>query len=450
MDHLLTRVGGRSVLVVDVCASADGHGVGYGIILKRIERALRFGAAMGVSVFFIREARSINTAIFRLRSDDVEILSRRGLTAWWLRCLWLATSPFRLGAPGLWVRRMAARVLLGPAYEWAERAHWLPRRLRRFMLRPRPLVRALKAANSEYASLSSRAWKQQFKQHASVRLRAAEREGIDVPLRLELPAAADAEAVRAAARVGIRPEDRLITVHVRESGYRATAGLRQRPLDLLRNARIETYEQAFRALAARGYTVVRLGDSTMTPVAPVTGVVDLAHSPHRTEWLETWCIKRSQFLIGCDSGPSWLAFLLGVPVLTVNALHFRDMARAQDRMICKLARERATGRALSVADMLTETYVRNGLDTSRYEHVDNDPADIADAAIDMIAVAAGEEQPAAAQLQFVERLLALRREVPHEWTGLQGVAISGEPRGTLSRRFAEKYWRSDRPDTTSG
>jgi len=81
MDHLLARFGARQVLLVDVSSSPEGHGVGYGIMLKRIERALRFGRAMQVPVFYVREAPSINTAVFHLRSADVEILPRHGWRA---------------------------------------------------------------------------------------------------------------------------------------------------------------------------------------------------------------------------------------------------------------------------------------------------------------------------------------------------------------------------------
>ena len=126
-----------------------------------------------------------------------------------------------------------------------------------------------------------------------------------------------------------------MTVHVREPGYRTTAGLRQRDWDDLRNARIETYHEAFMALVARGYTVVRLGDPTMTPVDdPRRGGPGDVHGPHRSA---RGVVRAAQpFLIGCDSGPSWLAFLFGVPVLTVNAVHLRDVLRPCDRMICKL------------------------------------------------------------------------------------------------------------------
>jgi putative glycosyltransferase (TIGR04372 family) len=426
------------VLVVDVCSSPDGHGVGYGIMLKRIERALRFGAAVKVPVFYVREATTINRAVFQLRSEDVEILPRSGWQALWLRGVWNATAPFRLGAPALWFQRLLARTVVGSLYERVERSRRLPRRLRRFILRPRAIYRRLKAANAQYAERSSKAWQRTFKEHASRRLRDAERAGHEMPLRLSLPVDREREAAALAGALGIGPDDRIVTLHVRESGYRATAGLRQRPLDDLRNARIETYGEAMNALVERGFTVVRLGDPTMTPVT-AQGVVDLATSDRRTEWLETWCIQRSAFLIGCDSGPSWLAFLLGVPVLTVNALHFRDIARPADRLICKHARARDTGRVLTISEMLTEDYLRTGLDQSRYEQLDNQPADIADAVIDMIDAARGREEMTAAQQRFNDRLRTLGLEVPHEWSGLTGVAFVRQPRGAISRRFAEKY-----------
>ena len=443
MDHQLVRVGGRQVLIVDVAASDDGHGVGYGIILKRIRRALLFGAAMRVPVFYAREAPAINTAVFRLHSPDVEILPRGGWTAWRLRTVWIAMAPFRFGAPRLWLQRMFARLLLGAGYEAIERSRWVPTPIRRWMLRPRRWHRTLKKANSAYAALTSQGWRRTF-ELASARMREHEARGAPVPLRLSLPPAHEQEALRNAAAAGLQPTDRIVTVHVRESGYRSAAGLRQREWDVLRNARIETYQAAFASLVARGYTVVRLGDPTMTPVRQ-EGVVDLATSRYRSEWLEAWCVHRSEFLIGCDSGPAWLAFLLNVPLLTVNALHFRDLARPSDRVMCKLPVDRATGEPLSVSQMLTEAYMREGLDTTRFDHRDNEAADLSDAVLDMLDVVGGGETPSPAQLEFRHRLVDLGRRQKRDWRAVTGITFASQPRGTLSRRFANKYWLTPAP-----
>ncbi|OFW17141.1 MAG: hypothetical protein A3H29_01095 [Acidobacteria bacterium RIFCSPLOWO2_02_FULL_67_21] len=438
MDHLLLRLGTRRILIADVCSSADGHGVGYGILLKRIDKVLMLARAAGASVFYSREATAINTAVFRLSSEEVRVLPQSGWQAGGLRAVWAVTAPFRLRSPWLWAKRLIARALLGSFHDRLERSPRVPRAVRQFVGRPRPLYERLRRANGTYAERSAAAWKHTYMQHVYRPLRVKGR-GVEAePPRLWLPPDREREAVAQASVLGIGPADRIVTVHVRETGYRSAAGLRQRDWDVVRNARIETYVEAFTALVARGYVVVRLGDPTMAPVE-LAGVVDLATSPERTEWLEAWCVLRSEFLIGCDSGPSWLAVLAGVPVLTVNAIHFRDIARPTDRFICKLARDRSTGETLSLLEMLTERYLRTGLDMEKYEHLDNTPKDIAQAMLDMIDVMGGEERLSLPQRRFNRALVALGRELPRDWSGLEGIGCIRRPRGALSRRFAKKY-----------
>ena len=438
MDHMVVTQRGRRVIVVDVSSSTDGAGIGYGILLKRIDRVLWYARATGTAVFYVREARAINRAVFNLESDDIEFIPRHGWEALRLRALWVAGAPFRLGSPSLWAKRTAARLFLGSFYRAVESSSWLPAPVRRFVTRPRPLYDALRRANREYAARSGGLWRQRYRLEAKRDVDAGMKPGRAIQRRLRIPAAAEREAAALAARLGIAADARIVTVHVRESGYRRAAGLRQRDWDTLRNARIGNYLDAFAALAERGYTVVRLGDSTMTPVS-MPGVVDLSRLPERGEWLDVWCVQRSEFLIGCDSGPSWLAFLLGVPVLTVNALHFQDIERPRDRFIPKLVRERATGRVLRLMEMLTVEYLREGLDTSKFEHLENTPEDLRDAVLDMIEAIHRDEKLSLAQRQFKQRLVEVAHEIPHEWSGLQGIAVTGRPRGALSRPFARKY-----------
>jgi putative glycosyltransferase (TIGR04372 family) len=314
----------------------------------------------------------------------------------------------------------------------------VPGFIRRLVVRPRPLYQRLRAANREYARRSGEIWKERFRQDVKRDVQAGMKPGHEIARRLRLPRTAERDAAALAARLGITADARIVTVHVRESGYRAAAQLRQRAWDTLRNARIETYAAAFDALVERGYTVVRLGDPTMTPVSR-PGVIDLATAAERSEWLDVWCVQRSEFMIGCDSGPSWLAVLLNVPVLTVNSMHFRDVERLRDRVICKLARERSTGRVLRITEMLMPEYLRNGLDTERYEHLDNTPDDIRDAVLDMIEALRTDEKWSMPQRMFKRRLVEVAAELPHDWSGLQGIAVLGRPRGTLSRPFARKY-----------
>jgi putative glycosyltransferase (TIGR04372 family) len=441
MDHLLVRLARRRVLLADVHGSPDGQGIGYGMMLIRMRRALLFARMADVRVFFVPSRASLNAAVTSLESDDVAIVPAGSWRGRALTLLWHLAAPFRIGSPWLWLRRTCARAIVGPFYTAVEQSTRLPRRLRRFIMRQGPLYRRLKSTMAAYAARSEARWQQAYQAHALSRLHALEDAGEEVPsARLRLPAARVREVEAAAARLGLPLSGPLVTVHVRESGYRSTAGLRQRGWDDVRNAHIESFTPAFAALVDRGYTVVRLGDPSMTPVS-MPGVVDLATSPERSPWLDIWCTMRSDFLIGCDSGPSWLAVLVGVPVLTVNAVHFRDLSRPRDRVICKLARDRTTGRTLSLSEMLSEDFLRSGFKGDRYEPLDNTPDDLRRAATDMMAVVRGEEQLSSWQSRFNRRLHEAAR---HGWGGrsaLEGVALISRPRGAIAQGFAKKYFQ---------
>jgi putative glycosyltransferase (TIGR04372 family) len=449
MEHLFVSVPGCRVLLADVHRSPDGQGIGYGMMLIRMRRVLTVGQMLRMPVFFVPSRRARNTAVTRLQSDDVHVVSPERWSGRSLTALWWVAAPFRIGAPWLWAQRSIARAVVGPFYGAVERSTWLPRRVRRFLMRQGPVYRRLKKAIATYAVRSENAWQQVYAERALPRMHALEGIGEVPPIRLRLPSERERQVRREAAALGIGPAGPLVTVHVRESGYRSAAGLRQRSWDDLRNARIESFFRAFAELVERGYTVVRLGDPTMTPVRQ-PGVVDLATSTAASEWLEIWCTMRSEFLIGCDSGPSWLAMLLGVPVLTVNAVHFRDLSRPADRIICKLARDRATGETLSVSEMLTAEFLRAGFTSDRYERIDNTPADLRRAVVDMIEVVHGRERRSSWQNRFNRRLREASRQKLGARSALEGVAIMGDARGTLSRSFAKRHFlRHDSAERTA-
>ncbi|HXD18259.1 MAG TPA: TIGR04372 family glycosyltransferase [Vicinamibacterales bacterium] len=444
MDHLLVRLGRRTILLADVHRSTDGHGIGYGTLLIRTRRAFQFGQLARVPVLCVPWKRALNTAVTQLHSDELTVIRPESWVGRSLTVLWYLAAPFRIGDPILWMKRSIARLVVGPFYEAVERSTRLPRRVRRFIMRQDALYGKLKAVNAAYAVKSEALWQHAYSDQALARLRAIEEAGQSVrPLCLRIPAERERQVAREAAGLGLDPSARLVTVHVRESGYRQRAGLRQRGWDDIRNARIESFFPAFATLVGRGYTVVRLGDPTMTPV-DLPGVVDLATSPARNQWLDIWCTMRSEFLIGCDSGPSWLAMLLDVPILTVNAVHFRDLSRPADRITCKLARDTTTGETLSVSEMLTDEFLRVGFKGDRYDCVDNSPADLRRAVLDMIEVVHGRERRSSWQNRFNRLLHAAERQGLGGRSALDGVVINGRARGTLSHGFAKKHFVRER------
>ncbi|MDF1790410.1 MAG: TIGR04372 family glycosyltransferase [Thalassobaculaceae bacterium] len=104
----------------------------------------------------------------------------------------------------------------------------------------------------------------------------------------------------------------VVTLHNREAGFRRSLE------DGSRDAEIGSFLPAIRLLVARGYTVVRLGDASMTPLPQIDGAFDYAHSPHKSAELDVALIATARFHIGSSSGLSLVAMLFGVPTLFVN------------------------------------------------------------------------------------------------------------------------------------
>jgi hypothetical protein len=154
MDHLVLRTGKRGVLIADVSASADGHGIGYGIMLKRLDKALSYAQASGLSLFFVRES-PINRIVFRLESDDVRIVPRRGLRRLLAhRDLASRRSLPHRGAVALAPVDRRAASWWGSSMPASSAPSGFPHRFARCRRRPRPLYAALKRASAEYARRS--------------------------------------------------------------------------------------------------------------------------------------------------------------------------------------------------------------------------------------------------------------------------------------------------------
>src|ERR1700730_541823 len=80
----------------------------------------------------------------------------------------------------------------------------------------------------------------------------------------------------------ILPDTRLVALHMREPGFKAGREIHERNPskgrdDSSRNVTFSNYHLAIDYLRERGYTVLRIGDLTMTPIR-YPGVVDLATS----------------------------------------------------------------------------------------------------------------------------------------------------------------------------
>jgi putative glycosyltransferase (TIGR04372 family) len=110
-----------------------------------------------------------------------------------------------------------------------------------------------------------------------------------------------------------RPVDKFIAVHVRSRGFHSADYD-----DSVRNSEIETYLQAFERITKRGYVVVRMGDTAMPMLPAMEHVIDYAHSPARSDWMDVFLCAQAAFMICTQSGPNILPDIFGVPKLGLN------------------------------------------------------------------------------------------------------------------------------------
>src|SRR5262249_32956870 len=109
-------------------------------------------------------------------------------------------------------------------------------------------------------------------------------------------------------RAGIRPDQPLVVLHVRDAGYHELAK------QSYRDSTIENYREAIEYLLAHGYQVVRIGDRKMRRFdIRKSGYFELPFMKGYEHELDAFLVSRSAFMIGCQSGPCAFARALGVP-----------------------------------------------------------------------------------------------------------------------------------------
>lgn len=193
----------------------------------------------------------------------------------------------------------------------------------------------------------------------------------------------------ALARLGIPADAWYVCVHCREAGFYAD------DTHAYRNARIANFAEAMATIAAAGGWCVRMGDPSMTPLAPAPRVIDYAHHPERAPWLDVCLVAQARFFLGTSSGLLGVAAAFGVPAgLTNQAPLSVVLPIGQDDVgIPKLTWDDKQGRVLTFAEVLGspagnlryhELWAEAGL-----RPLENDPQDIADLTREMLQRTAG-------------------------------------------------------------
>lgn len=139
------------------------------------------------------------------------------------------------------------------------------------------------------------------------------------------------------------PEDAwFAALHVREGKFGT-----HRIAEPYRDADSSTYIEAITAITSRGGWVVRLGDSSMSPLPKMSNLFDYAKSELKSDWMDVFLCAAARFMIGCSSGPATISRAFGVPIALANYLPTGTLYLSkQDLFLPKLLRRRADGSLL--------------------------------------------------------------------------------------------------------
>jgi putative glycosyltransferase (TIGR04372 family) len=185
--------------------------------------------------------------------------------------------------------------------------------------------------------------------------------------------------------LGVPQDAWFVCLHVRESGWNDNG-----PSENFRNSNINTYSLAIKAVVDAGGWVIRIGDSTMTPLPEMLHVIDYAHSNTKSDWMDVFLCAQCRFFIGTSSGMFGVAMAFGAPLVMTNFLAGQAIYyfSSQDIFIPRICRFREGNRVLSFKQLIappvgmfsTQFYY----DKFGIEVIENTPEEIRDVAVEML------------------------------------------------------------------
>jgi len=145
-------------------------------------------------------------------------------------------------------------------------------------------------------------------------------------------------------KLGLPRDAWFVGLHVRE-GWRMKE----------RNADINTYLEAIKFITSQGGWVVRIGDSSMTPLHGVKNVIELFQATDEYLVMQDFVMTNCKFFIGTTSGPQIFPPIFGVPLLSANIVAVAKnnfSCQAPSIAIPKVWVEMTSNRELSIEESL--------------------------------------------------------------------------------------------------
>jgi putative glycosyltransferase (TIGR04372 family) len=367
----------------------------YGVQTLQVYFAIREAKRINARLYLSPPRKVINRSLFNLESPEVKIIPYSWFTdikirAWyWLHDI----GPAMMAA----LRDIRNTILywLG-RFVGAARKEFL--RYARRIYRDRWMAAAWEPVNAEF-----KIFLRNIKTEERTRVRVSpsspslpegttryvysyfNRRDIEIPISLRLNRGATETALRTARKLGLTPNKKIVTCHIRESGSRNEVRLERSKFHHARSASVENYAGAFEVLKKSGFVIVRIGASTMSPLN-YPGVIDLATHPLRNDFLEYWCLMQSTFFLCCDSGPVNVALLTNTPCLLVNSPNpvTGYPIRKNSLYIIKHIKDRVTGRKVTLNEMLSKEFITDLDGDLRYLFTDNSENEIRRAVEEML------------------------------------------------------------------
>ncbi|HAT13257.1 MAG TPA: hypothetical protein DCS91_06545 [Microcoleaceae bacterium UBA11344] len=183
--------------------------------------------------------------------------------------------------------------------------------------------------------------------------------------------------------LGVPKNAWFICLHVRESGFHSEA------VSSYRNADINTYRLAIESIVARGGWVIRMGDPTMKQMPPMRQVIDYARTEAKSDWMDIFLCASCRFLLGTNSGLSYVPAIFGVPCVLTNIWPISASPyQSQDLFIPKLAWSEVENRYLTFEEALSPKFFFNLNSKLLYSWgikvVDNTPEEINELVLEML------------------------------------------------------------------
>lgn len=190
-------------------------------------------------------------------------------------------------------------------------------------------------------------------------------------------------------RHGLDPEGWFVGLHVRESDPHWWTNA----VDAVPGSYVPMIE----AIVAAGGTVVRIGNSTMTPMPARRGCIDVAHLAERSPELDVAIWSQCRFFVGTASGPLNVPHTFGRPSILTNMPPIGLDQGFERHVVLPKRVVRATGEGVPYSELLDGPFGwgvsrrHEGLD---WTFVDNTPDELVDAAEEMLRLTASGSFPA--------------------------------------------------------